>query len=99
MEMVEKYSESTKRIYELLKLADTPSGFFKCLDKLLNALRSDDASAYRFKKWTDGMTNEEEKMEKIKEEVVNWMREKLSCMRKLPHTVNRLSPIFMVQQA
>lgn len=83
MAVEKNYSKSTLQAYDLLRLAKTPSGFFNYLAKLLEALKKDESSRYRMKKWMTDLKEREEMAISIKNELVEWMQEKLQIMRGL----------------
>ncbi|MGA8165149.1 MAG: hypothetical protein WB791_09030 [Waddliaceae bacterium] len=81
MEHIKNFPESFRNIYELLRLAETPHGFFEHLVRLVNAIKSEKSFHYKLGRWMEVLNSAEVEIKHEKEQVIKWMEEKSANMR------------------
>jgi len=80
---VDRFDESTKIIYRLLYLANTPQGFFVFLPKVIRSLEKDRTCKSSYNKVKTRLIDEDSELQNLKQEVVDWMLMKLKQFRGL----------------
>jgi hypothetical protein len=80
---VEGFEESTKAIYRLLLLTDTPEGFLCLLPKFMRSLDKDKTCKKAYNIVKARLIREDEELQNHKQIVIDWMKSKLKQLRRL----------------